>query len=169
MANAKTADKHMPVKGMDFDGEIHDDATTTVIAKVSDAFGTVTTFADMMADVDSGNVVHISEVDDVVRLDSEDKGKLIGVPIILVSWQFKYDKVQEREYVSMAIVTDKNEKFIVTDGSTGIYEQLARYTSKLGKVVPIFLPKGLTKSDYVTTDNEGKTIQATTFYLSNES
>lgn len=101
----------------------------------------------------------------------ENKDQLVGKGMLIMGMSFnKSDKFgEEGEFVSLTIVTEDNGKWIVNDGSTGIYAQCKRYSEK--GIKSLICRKGLTRSDYkteVTNVKTGKTdvIDATTYYLS---
>lgn len=95
-----------------------------------------------------------------------DKGFLCGVPMMLLSWHF--NNGDNGQFVSIHAVANLPGntlgKYIVNDGSTGIYAQLLKYTEKTGKTAGLVVKRGLRRSDY-TYDDNGQTKNATTFYL----
>lgn len=97
-----------------------------------------------------------------------DKGFLCGVPMMLLSWHF--NSGDNGQFVSINAVCklpgNTLGKYIINDGSTGIYEQLRKYTEKTSKTAGLIVKRGLRRSDYQYTDkNDGTTKNATTFYL----
>ena len=104
-------------------------------------------------------------------LETEQKRRLIGVPLLFVFWTFNdSDKGDTGEFVSAHVVQlDASGKvvgkWIVNDGSTGIYAQLHEYTERTGASQGLFVPKGLRASDYTITDDGGREKAATTFYI----
>lgn len=115
-------------------------------------------YAELMQLLDAGEVVHIRELDDTEVVEKEN---LIGIPMVITDWVRKMSDMGE--YVVVRAATP-NGKVVFADGSTGIKEQLIKFSID-GK--PILVPKGLRKSDYTYKDEEGKAIPATTFYLDN--
>lgn len=93
----------------------------------------------------------------------ENKVTLIGVPFFAVSWNFVQG--DHGEYVICRVITQDNQKLIITDGSRGIREMLANYSKSSGRYGGLFVRKGLRKSDYTYEDEKGVTQNATTFYL----
>lgn len=100
-------------------------------------------------------------------LDSEGKSRLVGVPTVFLHWTF--NSGDQGEFVSALCVTTDSSgsitgKYVVNDGSTGIYQQLREYTDDKHVTQGLFAPKGLRRSDY-TVEVNGKDIEATTFYV----
>lgn len=93
----------------------------------------------------------------------ENKVTLIGVPFFIVSWNFVNG--DHGEYVLARVITQDNQKLIITDGSRGIKEMLANYSKSSSRYGGLFVRKGLRKSDYTYTDDQGKDQSATTYYL----
>lgn len=95
-----------------------------------------------------------------------DKGFLCGIPMILLGWQFNAG--DNGQFVSINAVANLPGntlgKYIINDGSTGIYAQLRKYTEKTGKTAGLYVARGLRRSDYQYDDN-GSPKNATTFYL----
>lgn len=99
----------------------------------------------------------------------EEKAKLVGVPMILISWNFNAGDFA-KTFVSIRGITQDGLKFVLNDGGTGIRDQLDKYTGQMGG---LFVPHGLRRSDYGL-DSENKPVKlgspdqvgkATTFYL----
>ena len=100
-------------------------------------------------------------------LDSDDKRRLVGVPLMFVFWTF--NDGDNGEFVSAHVVQfDRagkiNGKFIINDGSTGILAQLKEYSERTGSQRGLFVEKGLRASDY-RVEIDGKEQPATTFYI----
>lgn len=95
-----------------------------------------------------------------------DKGFLCGIPMILLSWHF--NRGDNGEFVSVHAVANlpgnSLGKYVINDGSTGIYRQLREYTDKTTKTAGLVVKRGLRRSDYQY-DDSGETKNATTFYL----
>lgn len=99
-----------------------------------------------------GEIVDASNVlgDGFPVLDNKNKAKLVGVPLLLMDWTF-YDG-NFGKFVS-AIVAVKNEdgtlgRWRLNDGSTGIANDLAKYTEETGKSGGLIVQGGLRASDY---------------------
>ncbi len=111
----------------------------------------------------------------------KDKDPLVGVEFIIVDRQFRFSTVEgdlanaaPREYVTVKLVTRRG-KFRISDGSTGIFRQLADHRDKPFR--PMLCPTGLTVSkDYIVrdesgvarTDDQGRVLKGTTYYISTE-
>ena len=75
----------------------------------------------------------------------EDKDRLIDVPFVLLNWQ---ESMGDFGAFTIARgVTRDGFKFVLTDGSTGIHEQLTAYTEKTGKTAGLLCRHGLRRSD----------------------
>jgi len=93
----------------------------------------------------------------------EDKDNLIGVGMILVKWDFTTGDFGE--FVSIKLMTESGEKYIVNDGSTRIRDQLMEYSAKKNTQAGLFVKNGFRRSDYEYTDESGKKTPAKTYYL----
>lgn len=98
-------------------------------------------------------------------LTTEQKGTLVGKPFYIVDW--KFNAGDQGEFVTLFIITNEEDRYILNDGSTGIYAQMMRLVDRMqGQHAYIAVPKGLTKSDYFYKDEKNIERPATTFYLS---
>lgn len=93
----------------------------------------------------------------------EDKSRLVKTPFIVLG--YKFAQGDNGEFVIIHAVTDRDEKLIITDGSTGIKEQMKKYQSH-GIHAGLLVRDGLVKSDYTFKDENGNDRPATTYYLS---
>lgn len=78
----------------------------------------------------------------------EDKSKLIGERLLLIEWRFNMG--DNGPFVSAAAVTTKGDKYIINDGSSGMFSQLDRYSTRTGKTYGLLVPKGLRASTFAT-------------------
>lgn len=120
-------------------------------------------FQEMM---DAG-VVDISDIDDVVVVD---QAELVGVPLILFSWEIKSSQTYGGVYALCRVKTADGTR-VFADGGTGICEQLERYKQRmmndgLSGFEPIYMAKGLRVSSYQK-EVDGKMIPAKTYYFDN--
>lgn len=111
---------------------------------------------------ESGVLVADQEIGDGFKL-LDNKDNLLGVEMLLVSWDFHNG--DHGEFVSAKVVTRAGDKYIVNDGSSGIRDQLQGLTSSKGSYGPLFCRKGLRRSDYEYTNEDGKKTPAKTYYL----
>lgn len=125
-------------------------------------------FAELQAMFDAGNVLHITDVDDVRLVEKE---QLVGKTFIITDWVEKDTGQYDNPFVIVHVTTPTDEHLVFTDGSTGIRDQLNTYLAKMGGTKqPIYVPKGLRVSNYIYHDElSGKDIPATTYYINNES
>lgn len=93
----------------------------------------------------------------------EDKGKLVGVPLIVLAWTFNEGDMGT--FTSMLILTQNDRRFIVNDGSTGICSQLQALTARTGQTGMLACPRGFTVSEYDKELPNGKVTRAKTFYI----
>lgn len=104
----------------------------------------------------------------------DNKGLLVDVPFVILEWRFNASDLAEGGFVSAAIVTERNDKWIINDGGTGIFEQLKRVTASRLRTrkghpqLGLVCQNGLSVSNYETTVNiNGKdtAIKGTTYYI----
>lgn len=95
-------------------------------------------------------------------LGKEDKGRLVGVPFLLLDWHFSDGDYGQM--VSLRLITKAGERYVVNDGSTGIRDQMLEIAAKTDKA--IFFRKGLRVSNYEYTDPKTQEKKpASTYYL----
>lgn len=100
-----------------------------------------------------------------------EKSELIRKEMILLSWRF--NEGDRGEFVSVMAVTRDNQKVVFNDGSTGILAQLREITLQRGNAYAhgveiignLHVRRGLRESRYSFTDDKGKSMEASTFYL----
>ena len=93
----------------------------------------------------------------------KEKDQLIGKWFIIVEWKFSLGDFGE--FVSALIMTKDGDKFVINDGSAGIYQQLLAITEETEKRHGLVVRNGLTRSDYEYVDAQGKKVPARTYYL----
>jgi hypothetical protein len=131
-----------------------------------------TSWADITALVESqvGEILDAStSIGDGFALLKE-KDQLIGKPMLLVNWLFaKGDFGEQSEFATIRLATQSVAgdllKYIIVDGSTGLCRQLHEFTTETGRSGGIVVGKGLTRSDYTYTNDNGEEIPASTYYL----
>jgi len=117
------------------------------------------------------NVVAISS--NYVVLNGKDKERLIGVPFLIRKATPSADKLTGQPYMVLHVVTKDNEQYVVTDGSSGIYQQVTDLIDKHGRDYAFLVANGLRSSTYGVTANgtavplgsPEQVSSATTFYL----
>jgi hypothetical protein len=120
-----------------------------------DALRAIASFDDALA-LTREYLGEIEEADQVLGdgfsvLKQDDKGRLVGVPLILMEWNF-YPGDYGSDFVAVRIAA-RNEngtigKYILNDGSTGIATMLRRYADRTGKRGGLFVKHGLSVSEY---------------------
>lgn len=95
-------------------------------------------------------------------LNGPDKDRLLGVTFIILSMDF--NNGDQGDFVSFLCVTEEGNKYIVNDGSTGIFKTLDEYRLRGGKPGALLVNGGLRKSEYEK-EVEGKMTKAVTYYL----
>jgi hypothetical protein len=101
-----------------------------------------------------------------------DKANLVGIPLLLLSWNFNHGESAKGEgFVSVYCMArlpgvSQPAKLIFNDGGTGIYRTLRDYSNATGKTAGLMVKKGLDRSDYTFVDDKGEEASATTYYLS---
>jgi hypothetical protein len=122
--------------------------------------------------------------DGFALLKDEGKARLVGVPILLLEWDF-YPGDFGDTFVAIRLVARNPDgtagKYIINDGSTGIAKMLKDYTNRTGMAAGLVVRNGLRPSSYTfceacarplaagEADDEhreaGKHKKATTYYL----
>lgn len=98
-----------------------------------------------------GDVVNAAEVLGNGFTNADDKGRYVGVPLLVISWEFQDSDVKANaQYAVLFCMTKQGEKIVITDGSTGIYQQLREYTARTGINGGLIMPNGLSESNYET-------------------
>lgn len=141
--------------------------------------------SEQWADVDSWDVLQAMLTDTVGDLVSVseigtgfvvvDKADLVGRPFVILDMLFKdKDKDNFGDYVTVrgALFPEPGakrdaplQKIVFSDGGAGIYQQCSALLRKFGKTGGYACAKGLSRSDYTYTDDDGNENPATTFYL----
>lgn len=98
-----------------------------------------------------------------------DKNKLVGEPFVILSLNFiegdyRNDLGEKTYYVAARVVTKHGDRFVLIDGSAGIYIQLDDWHVRSGRSGGMVVSGGLRKSEYETEIN-GQMQPATTYYL----
>jgi len=93
---------------------------------------------------------------------TNEKAKLVGVPFVIIDYRFT--EGDNGEFVTVRLMTNKNDKIIINDGSTGIRDQLKALHAN--GVASMYVPSGLRVSEYEYEDDKGEKSKAKTFYLS---
>lgn len=92
------------------------------------------------------------------------KDLLCGVPFLCMKWQFYPGKFADN-FVTIMVVTQKGEKYLVNDGSTGLCKQLWELTQNTGRQGGMVARHGLTRSDFTYLDENNVEKPASTFYI----
>lgn len=137
-------------------------------------------FADALAQIGA----NVSETDAHVIVDAwqklnQDKDPLVGRPFTIQHVAFMEDPKTHNPYVNLWVVRDDDALFRVTDGSTGIFQQVTKLVEDrlaAGHAYPYdyyIIDNGLTRSDFMI-DKNGKAVpdddptgvsKAATYYL----
>lgn len=135
-----------------------DTELTTTRAFNDDQLREVTSFEDAMklATEYYGGITTSEDLElgNGFKLLGDDKDRLVGMPFIVLMYTF--NEGDFGEFTSVLLVTDRGDKAILNDGSTGIYEQFKEIFERTGKSGAIFFPRGLRKSTYDTCAECGK-------------
>lgn len=115
---------------------------------------------DQVADFASAVLAFGDTLSTVTGLDSwgpvvEDKDTLCGVPFIIVRWKFHEGNFGP--YVAALIITETNEKLVITDGSSGVYAQLRALTDDTNRTEGLMASRGLRRSDYEVNGRAART------------
>lgn len=90
-------------------------------------------------------------------LNSEEKTQLLNVPFVILDTAV-HDG-EQGEFCSIVAVTEKGARYIINDGSTGIYQQILKLREKTEKNGGWLVRHGLRKSEYATCKECGKPHQ----------
>jgi len=127
-----------------------------------DVLREITTFdqAYSLAIETYGGVVDVSELlgTGFELLNGDEKLVLLDVPLVVLD-----SRVHEGEqgmFCSLVVVTEKNLRYVINDGSRGIFAQVLTLREKTGKDGGWLVRNGLRKSDYVTCRECGKPREA---------
>lgn len=103
--------------------------------------------------------------DGFVALSKDEKNKLVGKAFVMIAANLGHDTVTDRNYITCKVVTEDGQKYRFSDGSTGIFAQVMDIVKEQGGFVPMVCGNGLNKSEYVTVNEKGEPINATTYYI----
>jgi hypothetical protein len=78
----------------------------------------------------------------------QDKAQLVSVRCLFLNWRFSEGDFGV--FVSAAVVTEDGSKYIVNDGSTGMYADLMEYSARTGRFGGMVADNGLRVSEYAT-------------------
>lgn len=100
--------------------------------------------------------------------DVHDKKEFVGTPFLLID--FKVVPGEKSDYganfVVIRLITEAGKKAILTDGSTGICDQIVRLSQRTPPVTGgIFCEKGLDVSEYKYVAESGEETPAKTYYI----
>lgn len=149
--------------------------TTQTPALRRDSMGDVKSFDDAMALLaDAGiSIKNVEEYGEGFKV-CDNLMQLVSVPFIILDISFSTGDFGE--FAILRVVTKYDEKFIITDGSTGIYRQVKGYIQKTGETSGYAVPRGLTVSEFRFSEETGSVVRpgepgydkakpAKTFYL----
>lgn len=89
-------------------------------------------------------------------LSKDDKKKLVGKPFLALYWTFNPGDYGGH-FASMVAITNDNQRFIINDGSSGIYQDLLSYSQEHnGRQGGLLCPGGLRESTYDTCPGCGR-------------
>lgn len=130
---------------------------------------------DVMALADAHNIPVLESTNVFAGgfVNVENKEVLIGVPLIIIHWEFFYSSKFNCDGVAVWAVTERpiaypggtGKKVIFTDLSTGICAELKTRT-KVAGIDFIRFPNGISSNTYTKELPDGSTTEATTYRLS---
>lgn len=140
------------------------------------SIGTMADAVELWQQTTGEDIVQASEElgDGFTPMTEGEKRKLCANPLFIMQWEFKFSDTVTRdgkpvEYVSVRVIAErfgKTEKYVFSDGSSGIYRQLRAYTDRTGRQGGMLAPLGLRVSDYKFKDpTTGDETPASTFYI----
>lgn len=149
-----------------------------------DELANIGSFADAVSlinDTFGGDVARESISDYGSGFRLVDKSELVGVPFLILEWMFNEGDFSDDGFVTVYAVTNKDDRVIFNDGSTGVRDQLRTVTSQRVKnahpnpQIGLACEGGLTVSNYYRHEDTGVIsrrkpdgkgwIPAATYYL----
>lgn len=94
---------------------------------------------------------------------AKSKDQLIGVPCAFISWTESLG--DHGPFIAARVVTQDGRKLVITDGSEGIYRQLADFSVAKGRDGGLIAKNGLRRSDYTYKNDRGEETPAQTYYI----
>lgn len=89
-------------------------------------------------------------------LAKDDKARLVGKPFVALFWTFNAGDYGDY-FATMFAISPDGAKFIINDGSSGVYAQLRDYSvTHDGRMGGLSVPAGLRASEYPTCKTCGK-------------
>jgi|SRR5882757_659498 len=134
----------------------------------------IETYVDAVLFLEQENVIshdQARELHGFGLLPGKDKEKLVGVPFIIIEYEFKIGR-DNSNFVECAIITTHNQKYLMRDSSKGIYVQLRNLHDERKAAEHPFptlgypVRKGLSYQDYDYVASDGVSTQSRTYYLS---
>lgn len=143
-----------------------DTSTNTAIAVPAPNYS-----ADTLREIDSfqsaiaaagymfGSIDDASDVlgDGFKLMSTEDKAKLVGVPMVLLEWSFYPSQEHGGEFCALRLVAQGEGntvgKYVVNDGSTGLARTLKEYTARTGRQGGLVVRRGFRASEYPYCDD----------------
>lgn len=137
------------------------------------ALRTIHTFNDAVDLLSGMGALPIEQVNKMTGfgiLPGDQKKELLGVPFIIVQFEFKAGKL-DSSFVDCHIVTTKDERFILRDSSRGIHEQLKQIKLERERAscphrdLAVYVRKGLSGQENAYEAPDGTKSMSTTYYL----
>lgn len=136
-------------------------------------------FAEAQAEAAAAGVTNTAVILDPYETLNADKDPLVDRPFFIRAIKFMIDQSTGAEYANLWCVRDDNRLYRVTDGSTGIYQQLVELVKEriaTNHPTPynfFLIANGLKRSDYgvnaankaVPLGDPSQVSKATTYYL----
>lgn len=120
-----------------------------------------------LAEAVHGDVLDIAEELGTGFVLLKDKGKLVDQEFVLVQWRFTAGEFSKM-FVSAALVTKTGDKYIITDGSSGIMDQLFTFSQDQKRFGGVRVHHGLRVSAYDTCAECGRPRSKDEVVCSNE-
>lgn len=93
-----------------------------------------------------------------------DKGNLVGVTFVVMGARQTIG--DQGEFSILYVMTENGDKWVVTDGGSGIHRQIGDVIEANGTAAGLLVKGGLVRSDYQYVGDDGVGRPATTYYLS---
>lgn len=169
----KNADAQAPEFEGQVTGDEYDRVMSTNISTVFD----ITTLRDLdtfdaalaLAEQEFGDISDANEVIGSKFLRLKDKRVLVDTPFLVLYVSFpassRFNNPETGEparFANAHVITEDGRRFIIVDGSTGLYPQLEEWALRSGRNGGLLVKGGLRESTYPLPDGSGEGV---TYYL----
>lgn len=126
---------------------------------------------DLLHEVKALTDDQVTELTGFGLMPGNHKEKLVGVPFVIIEFDFRIGNENSR-YVECSIITTRDSRYLLRDSSRGICAQLTDlYNERVASDHPnpnlgYYARKGLTFQEFPYTKPNGEYVKPRTYYLS---